>query len=45
MNGLSGENLIKELESEYYKKLIEDFQKSVAEYGLRESFTAINWGD
>ena len=56
MSGLSGENLIKELESEYlknfrkkideyYKKSIEDFQKSVAEYGLRESFTAINWGD
>lgn len=56
MSGLGAEKVMAELESEftknfrkkideYYKKSIEDFQKSVAEYGLRESFTAINWGD
>lgn len=56
MSGLGAENLMKDLESEYlknfrkkideyYKKSIEDFQKCVAERGMRESFTAINWGD
>ena len=56
MSGLGAEKIMSELESEftktfrkkideYYKKSIEDFQKSVAEHGMRESFTAINWGD
>lgn len=56
MSGLGAEKVMAELESEftknfrkkideYYKKSIEDFQKNVAEYGLRESFTSINWGD
>lgn len=56
MSGLGAEKVMSELESEftknfrkkideYYKKSIEDFQKSVAEHGMRESFTSINWGD
>ena len=56
MSGLEAEKVMIELESEftksfkkkideYYKKSIEDFQKCVAERGMRESFTIINWGD
>ena len=56
MSGLEAEKIMIELESEftksfkkkideYYKKSIEDFQKCVAERGMRESFTIINWGD
>jgi len=56
MSGLEAEKIMIELESEftksfkkkideYYKKSIEDFQKCVAERGMRESFTVINWGD
>ncbi len=56
MSGLEAEKVMSELESEftknfrkkineYYKKSIEDFQKSVTEYGIRESSTSINWGD
>jgi inhibitor of KinA sporulation pathway (predicted exonuclease) len=56
MSGLGAEKVMAELESEftknfrkkideYYKKSIEDFQKNVTEYGLRESITSINWGD
>lgn len=56
MSGLGAEKVMAELESEftknfrkkideYCKKSIEDFQKNVTEYGLRESITSINWGD
>lgn len=56
MSGLGAEKVMLDLESEftknfqkkideYYNKSIEDFQKNVAVYGMRESCTAINWGD
>lgn len=56
MSELGAEKVMSELESEftktfknkideYYKRSIEDFQKSVLKHGRRESLTAIDWGD
>lgn len=56
MSGLGAEKIMAELESEftknfrkkideYYNKSIEDFKKNIAIYGMKESCTAINWGD